>query len=147
MYRTDAQTGKPRIDKRSILGMLHRNRNKMIREQRPDTYDQPGEWAQNILCFGYDICRAPLGGETVSRRPCSAQWSERKSSLRVEAFTQSGRCLVTMNYHLRPPRIRLALMVRDATGREVETIPISRTEGQAVATPAAWPPAPTPWNC
>lgn len=134
MYRTDAQTVKPGTNKRSILAMVRNYSNRMMQGQRPKTYDQPGEWAQNILCFGYHICRAPLSGGESGQPQAMQRPVVRKEVLSpaLKLSPNPADAWVAMNYHLETTADRACLMVRDATGREVEMIPISRTEGQAV---------------
>ena len=133
--RTDAQPGKPGTNKRNTLGMLHRNLNKMMREQRPDTYDRPAEWAQNILCFGYGECRpAPSGGDDkgglkAMRKPVGASQANTPA---LSIFPNPATVFATFAYTL--PRTPGAawLAVRDITGRELARIPVAQAEGQAV---------------
>ncbi len=100
-----------------------------------DFNDRPAEWAQNLLCFGYGICRAPLsGGEHAQplamQRPVAQ--IEAPPTPVLALSPNPADAWVAMNYHFEATADKACLIVRDATGREVEMIPISRTEGQAV---------------
>ncbi len=133
--RTDAQTGKPGTNKRSTLGMLHRNLIKMMREQRPDAYDRPAEWAQNILCFGYGECRpAPSGGDDVgglkSLHKPFINSSTTIPSLSV--FPNPATAFATFAYTLPQVPKDAWLAVRDIASRELARIPVAQADGQAV---------------
>ena len=97
-------------------------------------YDRPAEWAQNLLCFGYGICRAPLsGGEDAA--PQGRQVPVGRATAPtplLKLAPNPANAWVAMDYRLEPPAYRAYLLLRDATGRQLEQIAIAHTEGQAV---------------
>lgn len=97
-------------------------------------YDRPAEWAQNLLCFGYGICRAPLsGGEDAA--PQGRQVPVDRATAptpMLKLAPNPANAWVAMDYRLEPPVNRAYLLLRDATGRRLEQIPVEHTESQAV---------------
>lgn len=115
--------------------MLHRNRNKMMREQRPKTYDQPAEWAQNILCFGYGECRAPRSGGSGERVPKAMRIATGQSEVEtpaLSAYPNPAGAWANLVYEMKAAPDHAYLAIRDITGKEVARIPVQRAEGQAV---------------
>ena len=133
--RTDAQTGKPGTNKRSTLGMLHRNRNKMMREQRPDAYDRPAEWAQNILCFGYGECRPPRTGGDGKGAPKSLRVPVAGMTVvdhALSVYPNPAGAWANLVYHLQGDTDNAFITIRDIVGKEITRIPVAQAEGQAV---------------
>ncbi len=97
-------------------------------------YVCPAEWAQNLLCFGYGICRAPLSGGEGSqpmfmRKPVSRAVG---STTMLKLSPNPADAWVAIDYRLEAKPDEARLIVRDATGRELDQIPVSQVEGQAV---------------
>ncbi|MBS1942862.1 MAG: hypothetical protein JST38_18515 [Bacteroidetes bacterium] len=97
-------------------------------------YDRPAEWAQNLLCFGYGICRAPLsggnGGQPVfMRKPVTSTVAPAPL---LKLAPNPADAWVAINYRLETTADEAHLIVRDANGRELDLIPVAQAEGQAV---------------
>ena len=106
-----------------------------LKNLRDGGYDLPGEWAQNILCFGYGDCRPPrTGGDDVG-----APKAMRLANTTTEAFPpvlsvypNPAGAWANLSYNLKAVASEGYIAIRDIAGKEVARIPVERTEGQAV---------------
>ena len=97
-------------------------------------YVRPAEWAQNLLCFGYGICRAPLSGgdgrqPVFMRKPVTSTMAPAPL---LKFAPNPADAWVAINYRLETTADEAHLIVRDANGRELDLIPVAQPEGQAV---------------
>jgi len=98
-----------------------------------DQRDRPATWAQNILCFYYGKCRAPLtggdGGTPKSRRSNGAsipvQWV---SNLRM--YPNPANNYVVFEVDLGAEAQHAAIVIEDITGRSLQRLIISNKEQQ-----------------
>lgn len=85
-------------------------------------YDRPATWAQNLLCFGYGRCRAPLSGsdgvDPKSLRPASPSIEQGKDPA-LSVFPNPASTFCTLRHRLPGTRSDGAIVVQDAMGRAV----------------------------
>lgn len=96
--------------------------------------DRPAWWAQNLLCFGYGICRSPITGGQGQER--SLIHGPVGSAMIDEQFLRSypnpASHWVALDHKFQGPSQSARLLIRDATGREVVTLPLGRSEAQTI---------------
>ncbi|MBK9274655.1 MAG: T9SS type A sorting domain-containing protein [Flavobacteriales bacterium] len=96
-------------------------------------HDRPATWAQNLLCFGYGLCRAPLTGGDPNRAPMIQHLhppapNERSAWLKIQPNPAST--WVVVNYGAEPQPANASISIRDLMGREVHRAAISAATGQ-----------------
>ena len=106
-----------------------------LKNLRDGGYDRPGEWAQNILCFGYGECRPPRTGGDDKGTPKALrshveQMAEAAPAL--SAYPNPAGAWANLAYTLKGTPNHAYLAIRDAEGKEVERVAIDRAEGQSV---------------
>ena len=97
------------------------------------SYDRPAWWAQNLLCFIYDRCRAPLtGGEPELRSAFlnNAEGNVPNPMLAVHPNPASS--WVAIEHDLRSEPANAMLVIRDVSGREVARYPLAAIQGQTI---------------
>ncbi|MCC6578466.1 MAG: T9SS type A sorting domain-containing protein [Flavobacteriales bacterium] len=108
-----------------------------------DHYDRPAHWAQNLLCFHYGLCRAPLTGGDVNRAPLLPQHTPTSpmspsASLRVVPNPASTH--TTFHYTL-PSEVEAAhLVVMDAHGKRLDRLRATPPMGQLIWDTRKMPP-------
>lgn len=106
-----------------------------LRNLAADTYDQPGEWAQNILCFGYGECRPPRSGGSGERVPKAMRIATAQSEVEkpaLSAYPNPAGAWANLVYEMKAAPDHAYLAIRDAAGKEVARVPVDRAEGQSV---------------
>ncbi len=98
-------------------------------------HDRPAVWAQNILCFHYGMCRAPLtGGDDVAPKALPytplADLEVVRPSLHLHPNPAST--WVAFTYDLLSEPKNAAIVVRDGIGREVARHTLRTREGQVL---------------
>lgn len=115
---------------------LSRNEQTTLEQMVGDHYDRPSNWASNLLCAVYGICRAPYTGEAPTP----------PSSRRIRDLTEPVEYTGTYTLQPNPTRNWVAfnyqhkedvsgkgyIAVRDLTGRTVSTIQMTGNVGQRV---------------
>ncbi|MEO8066766.1 MAG: M43 family zinc metalloprotease [Flavobacteriales bacterium] len=99
------------------------------------TYDRPSTWAWNILCFGYGRCRStPSGGDQPTMRSFDTTTISGGGSVfrALAVLPNPATVVATFEYVLPTGTGDGIIVVRDATGREVERLPLTNTEGQTL---------------
>src|SRR5690606_32733694 len=130
---TDRCSNREVTDQRmQYLGHGIKCTNKMMQRQRSAAYDRPANWISNLLCFGYDICRAPLTGgdgrgQTKLLRVSSAQPAP---GAELEIYPNPAASWVTFRYDLQSEPEQAELVVRDAAGRTVYSVALQASEQQ-----------------
>ena len=107
----------------------------MMREQRPKTYDQPAEWAQNILCFGYGDCRPPRTGGDGEGAPKALRMpmaKDGRAEPALNAYPNPANSWANLVYSLKTEPDKAYIAIRDIAGKEMARIPVEMDEGQAV---------------
>ncbi|MBK8950337.1 MAG: hypothetical protein IPM68_16240 [Flavobacteriales bacterium] len=99
------------------------------------TYDRPAHWAQNILCFHYGLCRAPLTGGDPNRAPTIQNTqprapNEQSAWLRIHPNPASA--WVAVDYYLGQEVVNATLLVRDLMGRELHRAAVKGGTGQII---------------
>jgi len=97
-------------------------------------HDNPGTWAKNILCFGYQICLPdPAGHEAI---PKALHPTKLKSTPVEQATLQilpnPATVVATLKYDLKVPLDHAFARIVDAAGREVVRLPITNSPGQTL---------------
>ncbi|MBL0129661.1 MAG: T9SS type A sorting domain-containing protein [Flavobacteriales bacterium] len=100
-----------------------------------DAYDRPATWAQNLLCFHYDRCRAPLtGGDDEG--PKSLQASNAPQTMTTTRIMQvvpnPATAWAACTYDLGAEPDGAFIIVKDAMGRTVQTTKVGAAKGQIV---------------
>ncbi len=106
-----------------------------LRSLRDGGYDLPGEWAQNILCFGYADCRPPRSGGESAGSPKSlpqAAVQSVQAGPQLGAFPNPAGAWTTVQYDLKARADQAYLCIRDVTGKEWARLPVERPAGQSV---------------
>lgn len=95
-------------------------------------YDRPAEWAQNLLCFGYGRCRAPLTGgfDRPQPRMVAVATADAPTSAGLSIHPNPANSWVAFNYNLQALPDHAELIVRDAAGREVYRAALQASEQQ-----------------
>ena len=96
-------------------------------------HDRPAVWAQNLLCFAYERCAAPLtGGEPGPRAPQAAYDPEVEGSMNTLAvYPNPGNAWVAMDYAYGIVG-EAWLTITDVTGRKVQQVRLSAERGQFI---------------
>ena len=97
-------------------------------------HDRATEWARNLLCFGYGICRAPLtGGNGNTPRSVIAQDdASTPDPVALSVYPNPASSYTTLAYDFMAAPDKAYLSIRDAVGKEVQRLPIQAAEGQTV---------------
>lgn len=92
-----------------------------LQDLMDQAYDRPAEWINNLLCFGYDICRAPLtgGDDRVQPKRLQAGQGGPVPAARLDIHPNPASTWVAFNYDLQAAPDQAELLVRDAVGRVV----------------------------
>ena len=130
-----------KIDGRSVAQLTTGEQDALqaiIAEER----DRPATWAQNILCFHYGICRAPLTGDAKaapkSRHAIKQAESQAdEASLRIYPNPASKHATVAV--HLGTELERAEVLVQDMTGREVQRTSVQFEDQQVLLDTRNWP--------
>ena len=100
-----------------------------------DQRDRPATWAQNILCFHYGRCRAPLtGGElgTPKSRKVDPDGIEQTTGPTLQVFPNPTSRYATIEVDLVAPPQNAAVVVKDVAGRVLFRLNVSSTIEQLV---------------
>lgn len=97
-------------------------------------YDRPAWWAQNLLCFLYDRCRAPLsGGEPEFR---SQSFSDGNGTAfeppMLLVHPNPASTWAAFDHRLKSAPESAMLVIRDVGGREMARVALSSEEGQTI---------------
>ena len=100
-----------------------------------DAHDRPATWAQNLLCYHYGRCRAPLtGGE--DEKPKSLQPDRKPRYLdpmrSMQVVPNPASTWTACNFDLGAAPDGAFLVVKDAMGRTVNTTKVGADKGQIV---------------
>lgn len=98
--------------------------------------DRAAVWAHNLLCAIYDRCTPPpTGGDDGSPkaliRPMEAAGNSNGGVL-LRTHPNPASTWVALDYDLRATPDHAMLLIRDVTGREMDRLAISATQGQLV---------------
>lgn len=106
-----------------------------LRALRDGGYDRPGEWAQNLLCFGYGECRPPRTGGAGQGVPKSMHIASGQAATEAPALsTYPNPAVAWANvvYRMKAVPDQAYIAIRDMAGKEMARIPVDRSDGQAV---------------
>ena len=94
-------------------------------------HDRPAVWAQNLLCFAYERCAAPLtGGEPGPRAPQAAYDPVEEESVNtLSAHPNPSNAWVALDYTIGSAE-NAWLVVTDLTGRQVVRVRLAQLQGQ-----------------
>ncbi len=97
-------------------------------------HDRPTNWASNLLCYHYGICRTPYTGDAGAqpkalRRPAQSV-ARPQSKLRLKPNPASA--FVTCTFDLAGSGGEALLLLRDATGRLLHMERLSGAQGQVL---------------
>lgn len=99
-------------------------------------YDGPASRAQNILCFHYGKCRAPLtgGGEEAPKAmgQAAATTEAAMAQPRLSVYPNPATHWAALDYDLLGEPDRAMVVVRDAVGRPVDQLTVGSAQGQLV---------------
>lgn len=107
-----------------------------------DERDRPATWAQNILCFHYGKCRAPLTGDAKAA-PKSRQVNKRaeggaaQASMRI--YPNPASKYATVAVHFGAELEQAVVVVQDAVGREMLRIAVQYEDQQILLDTRDWP--------
>ncbi len=96
-------------------------------------HDRPAVWAQNILCFHYGKCRAPLtGGEGMAPKALPYTPLVDLISVRpdLRLHPNPANAWVAITYDLLAKPKEAEILVRDGLGRMVARFKLHAREGQ-----------------
>lgn len=94
-----------------------------------------GVWAQNLLCFAYGDCTAPITGGSMPVRSAVARPDENGAASADEAlriYPSPAATWVTFETHLPATTAQPRLVVRDVAGREVARLNLGTGDVQQV---------------
>ncbi|MCC6540631.1 MAG: T9SS type A sorting domain-containing protein [Flavobacteriales bacterium] len=107
-----------------------------------DERDRPATWAQNILCFHYGKCRAPLTGDAKAV-PKSRQVNKRAQGGAAEAsmriYPNPASKYATVAVHFGAELEQAVVVVQDAVGREMLRIAVQYEDQQVLLDTRDWP--------
>ncbi len=107
-----------------------------------DQRDRPATWAQNILCFHYGKCRAPLTGDAKAA-PKSRQTNKRAEGSAAEAslriYPNPASKYATVAVHLGAELEQAVVVVQDAVGREMSRSAVQYEDQQVLLDTRDWP--------
>ena len=100
-----------------------------------DQRDRPATWAQNILCFHYGRCRAPLTGDgkavPKSRQVMKTTDSDRaEASLRI--YPNPASKYATVEVDLAADPVIASVELKDVAGKVLQTLRVSSSMAQLV---------------
>lgn len=97
-----------------------------------DSYDRPSTWIWNVLCFGYGHCRpTPSGGEQPTQRVMHPAKPDEAAPVKILTLVPNpADVAVTFRYEAKGADGNLAIIIRDASSREVQRIPLQNKQGQ-----------------
>ncbi len=93
--------------------------------------DRPAVWAQNLLCFGYDRCAAPLTGGELGPRMLQVAYdpAEEAPVNTLSVYPNPSNAWVAMDYAIGSAE-NAWIMVTDVTGRQVFRVRLAQLQGQ-----------------
>ncbi len=99
-----------------------------------DAHDRPASWAQNLLCFFYQRCRAPLSGAdgATHRAMLSSEGSRQAPKPALLLRPNPATTWVAIDHHLSGAVKNASLVIRDITGRVVERLVVRSAEAQTI---------------
>ena len=100
-----------------------------------DAHDRPAVWAQNLLCYAYERCRAwPTGGDGTDWRALQVQDTRGAEpmdpTMNLAPNPAAGWCVAT--YDLRAMPVSASVEVLDLTGRTLMRMAVPADRGQAL---------------
>ncbi len=92
--------------------------------------NQAAIWAQNILCFGYQECYAPVTGGSMTTKslPYAATEGTDGAPHQLRVYPSPAKNWVTFEHVLTGIPDHPFVLVRDITGREIAKLPIAATQ-------------------
>lgn len=105
-------------------------------------HDRPTNWASNLLCYNYGICRSSYTGEAgaepkaLVRRPTKQPL---KPMPKLELKPNPANAWVAVSYDLQGATGTAQLVIRNAMGSTVHEENIAQTAGQALIDTRALP--------
>ncbi len=104
-------------------------------------HDRPTNWASNLLCYNYGICRSPYTGD-AGAAPKSARARSAPKPIAVlpvlHLQPNPTESWVAVNYQIPNEAKNARLLVTDVAGRVIEDIGLQGAFGQHVMNTEAW---------
>jgi hypothetical protein len=107
-----------------------------------DQRDRPATWAQNILCFHYGKCRAPLTGDAKTA-PKSRQVVKKSevavTQVNMQVYPNPANKFANVMIGLGSDPVQAVLVVQDMAGREMHRQAVQQKDQQVLLDTRAWP--------
>jgi hypothetical protein len=96
--------------------------------------DRATEWGQNLLCFGYGICRAPLTGGDAGEQKSLIMHGASTAPVTpaLSIYPNPASSYATFAYDMKAAPDHAYFVIRDVSGRELKRMDLLSTQGQTL---------------